>query len=98
MVTVKHPYNSQVISFVKEVVRHRRQLITRNLSHTNKLKTLRIIEKLTRVYTQNLTDRGAARMMIDYEDDIRYLIPHSDVEKFNTFNQLIQLAQTFSKL
>jgi len=96
--TIRNPYSYYVRNFVRSVIRHRNVLIGRQISATNKMRTLRIIEQLTRSNAINYTDRGAAVFFLASQDDILFLINQGDTEKLTRFRELLQEAQSFSKL
>lgn len=88
----------QVYYFIKAVIRHRRMLITENKSTLNKMRALKIIEYLERNNRKDYTKLGAARFFHKNADDIRYLIKHDDVEKFNMFNQINMISKPLALL
>lgn len=91
-------YKTQVACLIRNIIRHRRQLITRRKSIINELKAVRIIEDLERNMVNNFSQKGMAKFLLCKHREIRYLIKHDDINKFNELNRLVHLAGPFSKL
>ena len=97
-ITLRRPLRVYVYEFVRSVIRHRNVLISRQISTTNKMKTLRLIEQLTRANSLTYSDPGSARFFLNNQSDILYLINQGDTEKLTRFRELMEEAQIFSKL
>jgi len=94
--TRQKTFSSKVYDFVRDVIRHRNVLMSRQLSSINKMKTLRIIETLTLNSNKSYTDKAAARYFIIYADDILFLIKQDDNKKLKEFREIFELAKPLS--
>jgi len=96
--TRQNTFSKKVYDFVRDVIRHRTTLMSRQLSLTNNMKTLRIIETLTLNSNKSYTDKAAARYFIIYADDILFLIKQDDNKKMEQFKELLEKAKPISIL
>lgn len=95
----RQEFRDRVDNFIRKVIQHRRLLISTGKSVKNDTRCIRTIEHLNRqIKGQNYNNKGMAVLFLDNLDDIRYLIRDNDVDKFNTFNQLKQLSETYKYL
>jgi len=62
------------------------------------MKTLRIIEELSRDNKLSRSDRGAARFFLKHSDDILYIIKSGDAEKISKHQQLMNESTQFQHL